>query len=479
MRRTQLHHQVIDSLLDFHRLKCAGVIRVEVGTAKKQIVIRAGKLAFTESNQAEEHLARILVAQKVIQRQELPKISALMKAGKPSDEAILSACHLDPDAVASGAREQAVTILASLLAWPHGELHVYQGESFPNRTINLNAALPELILDTVRRAVATGKLPDYLKNVQRTIRPMETGQAARAEIPLDRAECYACSLVSGEARLETVLPALEAVDPKPLRLLQRLLLLGFITCEESADDNDAESALAGADRGSPEEELDEMLRRFEVAGHYEILGVATDATQDQIKDSYYGLARRFHPDRYQSAAMMTHQAKAQRLFTYITGAYTVLSDPAARVSYDFARAKHESPMESAKNTTGPDKGRMAEVLFKSARVHLSKQEYEKAIAQFRECVWLNPTESKYHYFLGVAQSELPKYRKEAEKNLLKSVELTSSSVESRLALGRLYVKANLAKRAQLQFEEVLRWDPNNPEALRMLGDRDQGVGIRE
>jgi curved DNA-binding protein CbpA len=481
MREAHLHHQLIDSLLDFHRRKGAGVILVEAGTAKKQLVIRGGKLAFAESNQADEHLARILVTQRVIQRQDLPKISALMKEGKSSDEAIFSACHVSAEALASGAREQAITILSSLLAWPDGEVHVYPGEAFPNRAMNLSAALPEFILETVRRAVSVGKIPDSMKAVQGAVRAMETGRAARAEIPLDRTECYACSLVSGDVRIETVLPVLEAVDPKPLKLLQRLLMLGFIKLEDTSQEKGGPPPLADVDSESPAGELEDMLRRVEVAGNYAILGVPADATQDQIKDAYYELARRFHPDHFQSAEMGPHQAKAQRLFTYITGAYTILSDPAARVSYDYERTKQASPVESAKSAGSPDKAKMVEMLFKSARLHLSKQEYEKAIAQFRECVWLNPTEAKYHHFLGIAQSELPRFRKEAEKNLLKAVELNGSSVESRLALGKLYIKANLAKRAQLQFEEVLRWDPNNPEAIRLLAGEDRecnGAGQR-
>jgi len=41
-------------------------------------------------------------------------------------------------------------------------------------------------------------------------------------------------------------------------------------------------------------------------------------------------------------------------------------------------------------------------------------------------------------------------------------------LESRIALGKLYIKVNLPKRAETQFQEVLRWDPENPEANKML-----------
>jgi tetratricopeptide (TPR) repeat protein len=468
MHRKSLSETMIDALLDFHRKQTAGVLRVESGANKKQIVIRAGTLAFAESNQPEEHLARILVSQRVIQRPDLPKISAAMKAGKASDQAIMAACRVSAAEIAAGAQEQARAILSSLLSWSDGELHVYTGEGFPDRTMDLRLGLPEFVLAAVRQAVADGKLPESIKSLQGSIRPAESSRATRSEIPLDSAECYACSLVTGPTRIETVLPGLASATQKPRQVLQCLLLLGFLAPEETKAGEPAVAENISQKNDFPEEEFEEMLRQFEVASHYEILGLPTDAGQDQIKNSYHALARRFHPDRFQSPGLIPFQAKAEKLFTFITGAYAVLSDPAARVSYDYVRTKQESPVEAAKNSSGPDKAKMAEMIFKAARMNLAKQEYDKAIGQFRECVWLDPADPQYHYFLGIAQAEVPRYRKEAEKNLLRAIELNNSYVASRLALGRLYIRANLARRAQLQFEEVLRWDPNNPEALSML-----------
>jgi len=57
----------------------------------------------------------------------------------------------------------------------------------------------------------------------------------------------------------------------------------------------------------------------------------------------------------------------------------------------------------------------------------------------KECVWLRPGVARYHHYLGVAQSEVPRFRKEAEQHLLRSLELDKTGVESRLALGKLYL----------------------------------------
>lgn len=61
--------------------------------------------------------------------------------------------------------------------------------------------------------------------------------------------------------------------------------------------------------------------------YYEVLGVARNATPDQVRSAYRKLARKFHPD--------VNKAKdAPEKFKEATAAYEVLSDPQKRQMYD-------------------------------------------------------------------------------------------------------------------------------------------------
>jgi molecular chaperone DnaJ len=64
-----------------------------------------------------------------------------------------------------------------------------------------------------------------------------------------------------------------------------------------------------------------------VADLYEVLGVARDANQDQIKRAYRKLVRELHPD-------INPDPEVQDRFKDITAAYEVLSDPQKRSNYD-------------------------------------------------------------------------------------------------------------------------------------------------
>lgn len=64
--------------------------------------------------------------------------------------------------------------------------------------------------------------------------------------------------------------------------------------------------------------------------YYEILGVARNASDDEIKKAYRKLAMKYHPDRNQGDAAKAAEEK----FKEVKEAYEILSDPQKRAAYD-------------------------------------------------------------------------------------------------------------------------------------------------
>ncbi len=69
---------------------------------------------------------------------------------------------------------------------------------------------------------------------------------------------------------------------------------------------------------------------------YEVLGVARDASGEDIKRAYRRMARELHPD-------VNADPEAERRFKEVTAAYETLSDPARRRQYDMFGAQGGGP----------------------------------------------------------------------------------------------------------------------------------------
>ena len=73
---------------------------------------------------------------------------------------------------------------------------------------------------------------------------------------------------------------------------------------------------------------------------YEVLGVARDATEEEIKKAYRRLALRYHPDKNTD-----EDGSAETAFKEINAAYSVLSDPKKRERYDINGAEDSDDEE--------------------------------------------------------------------------------------------------------------------------------------
>lgn len=77
---------------------------------------------------------------------------------------------------------------------------------------------------------------------------------------------------------------------------------------------------------------------MEFKDYYKIMGVARDATQDEIKRTYRKLARKYHPD-------VSKEADAEARFKELGEAYEVLKDAEKRAAYDQLGANYKGGQE--------------------------------------------------------------------------------------------------------------------------------------
>ena len=92
--------------------------------------------------------------------------------------------------------------------------------------------------------------------------------------------------------------------------------------------------------------------------YYEVLGVARDAGEDDLKKTYRKLAMQWHPDRNQG------NAEAEAKFKELNEAYDVLKDAEKRAAYDrFGHAAFEQGGPGGGGGGGPFGGGGFEDIF--------------------------------------------------------------------------------------------------------------------
>lgn len=87
--------------------------------------------------------------------------------------------------------------------------------------------------------------------------------------------------------------------------------------------------------------------------YYEVLGVAKDAGQDDIRKAFRKLARKYHPD------VAEDKSTAEEKFKEVNEAYEVLGDPEKRTKYD-RLGEHWNQPEAAAGGQGQEYWRQAQ-----------------------------------------------------------------------------------------------------------------------
>ena len=462
-------------LLNLADKKQSGVFRAQKANIPRQLIFKDGTIAFAESNQPDEHLAQIMVSMGFLKQSDLREVVSLMKQGKNSEEAISVQCS-DGECINKGMCEQVMVVLSSLLSWSDFDMRFFPGENLIKNRRNVALNVPEMLVFSSRQAVSKRLISIPRGFLDGTITTNNGCAELRMKLPLDDAESYAYTRAHDKISAKELLPLISANGSTPEDVLLRLYALGLIApgkTEEAPAGDGSKPAVSDEFRML----LEDMLARFESAGLYEILSISTDADINEIQATYHDLAKQFHPDRFQSDNVPDSiRSGVEQVFAHINKAYMTLKDPDLRAGYDQERLKKGDKAAASiksKTSTGAEEEKMIKALFRQGQKSLGKGDFERAVKELKSCVHLRPENASYNYYLGMAESEIPGLYKSAEQHLLKAIEMEGIPVDTQIALVKLYLKVGLPRKASALLDELLRWDPGNPEVNSLLGEINQ------
>src|SRR4029453_19332335 len=81
-------------------------------------------------------------------------------------------------------------------------------------------------------------------------------------------------------------------------------------------------------------EIEDAHAALRGASHFAVLGLTVSASQDEVRQAFARLARRYHPDAQRDPALQDLRSKLNDVFVAVGTASAVLKDSAARDRYE-------------------------------------------------------------------------------------------------------------------------------------------------
>lgn len=218
-------------------------------------------------------------------------------------------------------------------------------------------------------------------------------------------------------------------------------------------------------------ELRDVLAIIENGNYYQLFKMTPELPRAELKQNYYELVRKFHPDRHMDhPEWMEHLHKVME---GVTSGYSTLTSEEKRQKYDERLAS--SGTRGANRKPGEIKV-TAELCLRRAQECMKGANPGSAIVWLRRAVSLEPGSAKYLILLARAISSWSSSRQEATELFEKSLELDAWNMSVRLQLADLYEDMKLPWRARPHYEKVIELDPENTKARARLEKLDADSG---
>ena len=159
--------------------------------------------------------------------------------------------------------------------------------------------------------------------------------------------------------------------------------------------------------------------------HFQVLGVPRDATEAQVREAYFRLAKRFHPDVHHDAALSDLRDRLEEVFTRLGEAYEVLCSPRIRASYERELARQEgTPAGSAVTADPARETEAAAEAIERGSESLAQERYWEAIRLFESAIpWAEGAlKQQARILLARAYAKNPGWVKQGEELLLAVLE---------------------------------------------------------
>ncbi len=503
-----------------------GFLHLTRGEERRSVYFRVGHIVHGDTNVKEERLGETLVTQGVVTAADLKRATGFVLRDKKRLGTVLRELGLlDRDKLEDALAIHVRELLLKAFSWSEGEYSFEEKEETglePDMSLKLSTG--ELILEAVRTIDDPDVVRFALGDIDRILGLSNDPLLRFQKITLTPSDGYVLSRIDGTLSARELLQLIPMVPENTMRALFALLSTGVVEFlplppkappkpdaravgqpakataaprpVASAPDVPATAPPAPAaptpPAATPAPPRDEAAkareaRRQEVLeahdgikakNHFEVLGIPKASSEAQVKEAYFKLAKKFHPDTHHDPALADMRDKIEEIFIRLGEAYEVLRNPRTRGSYEADLAWRaprvpiggsfvQSPSEPEPPLDPEYAARIAEETLPKAAKLYAQDKFWDAIQLLEPALGgaEGKTRLRMRVLLARAYLKNPKWTRRAEEQLQTAVKEDPNNVEAHFVLGTLYKASGLKGRALHEFQRVVELEPEHEEAL--------------
>jgi tetratricopeptide (TPR) repeat protein len=519
---------VPDLLREIYVGRRTGTLTLARGEQQQRLHFRRGHIVNAHTNVLEERLGEILVRRGLLAEADLARATDIVvREGRRLGEVLTELALIDENGLEDAVAFHVHEMLTKVFLWHEGSFAFEdEPEDEAGQELTLKLSTGELILEAVQAVHDPDVVRFSLGDMDRVLALSSDPLLRFQHLTLSPEDGFVLSRVDGVTSAHEIVQMIPLPAERTQRSLLGLLSTGVVEFvglrpsrktvptvaveqprEAKAPAHAAPEPPAATPPPPPRppaavqppDAIDEKAaeRRREILEawgelktrtHFEVLGLSRSVGEAEVKDAYFRLAKRFHPDMHHGASLGDLRDKLEAVFIRLGEAYDVLRDPRKRADYEerLGRSRPKPAAAGGESAGGPGTGpepappepppdpeeaaRRAEENIRRAAKLVEQEKYWDAIQLLEPSVEVVEGKSRLRARVLLARCYIrnPKWAKSAEATLLAATREEPKAVEPWALLGTIYAEKGLRTRATAMYRKVLELKPDHEEAAQYL-----------
>ncbi|MDH3999447.1 MAG: response regulator, partial [Desulfuromonadales bacterium] len=382
-------------LHNLYTLRTTGLLHLEHAEVKKVIYIRNGYPIFARSNLVREFLGQMLVRDNALTEEQLKQsLEISQQQNRRHGMVLIEMGLLTPHRLDEILRGQVTEKLLDIFSWAEGSYRFIQAREFKQGVTSIDLSPANLILQGLREYADREQLLKILEpHLDHYLEQAENPIYRFQEIQLSKSERRIVESCCGQTTLRELLQQYQLSRNTAEPLLAALLRTGILVgSKELAPADETQGCEISPETRNKREAFLKDYTWMMQQDYFTLLGVTDSDSREQVRNSYYNMVKKFHPDRFfEDRELSDLKEKVNDLFQRISLAHETLIDPKARAEY--ASCKRGTNAEKTKSSV--ESILDAKVAFQKGERQLQDKKYGDAAASFAEALRLNPSDAEH------------------------------------------------------------------------------------